>query len=98
MADVKPSAEPTLQADDATRTVLAVLRDRSMDGYTLMSKSGLDRPRLEQILRDLTARALVRATGYITADRLGESFFSVPQDMLGYVDQLLGRVRSVFYR
>lgn len=97
MPEVKPGAEQTPLGDDALN-VLGVLRDRSMDGYTLMSKSGSDRVQLEKILRDLTTRALVRATGYITADRLGESFFSVPQDMLGYVDQLLGRVRSAFYR
>ena len=98
MAEVKPGTEPTpFPYDDALR-VLAVLRDRSMDGYNLMSKSALDRDALERTLRDLTGRALVRATGYLTADRLGESFFSVPQDVLGYVDQLLGRVRNTYYK
>jgi hypothetical protein len=93
----KPGPEQTPSADEAMK-VLAVLRDQSMDGYTLMSRAGVDRQQLESILRDLTGRAIVRATGYITAERLGESFFSVPQDMLGYVDQLLGRVRSIYYK
>jgi hypothetical protein len=78
--------------------VLSVLRDKSMNGYMLLSKSALQRDALLTSLRELTGQALVRASGEITVERMGESFFSIPMEALGYVDQLLGRVRRVQYR
>jgi hypothetical protein len=75
-----------------------VLRDKSMNGYMLLSKSALDREKLLASLHELTAQALVRTSGEITVERMGESFFSIPMEALGYVDQLLGRIRGVQYR
>lgn len=75
--------------------VLAALREKAMNGYSLLQKSSLKRHELEGSLRELTSQALVRATGDISAERMGESFFSIPMDALDYVDQLLGRLRRI---
>ena len=79
------------QLDENAINVLTVLRERSMDGYALLSKTKLDRKALETTLRQLVGRALVRVTGDYTEERLGESFFSVPSEVVGFVDQVLGR-------
>jgi len=78
--------------------VLAALRDQAMNGYLLLSKSGLDRDVLETSLRTLTSQALVRVAGDVTAERLGESYFSISREALNYVDQLLGRIRLPQYK
>ena len=78
--------------DLATR-VLQTIRERAMDGYTVMQRARVEPQELATALKELQARGAVSIKGDVTPDRVGESYLSVPPSSLGYVDFLLGRVR-----
>lgn len=88
--------EDQLDGDDLK--VLGALREQAMDGYTLQSKTNLKGEELGAPLRKLVGQALVKVSGDLTPDRIGESFFSVPIDAVGYADSLLGRLGRVYNR
>jgi len=71
--------------------VLGALRDRSMDGYNLMSRTSLDQTELNTSLNQLVNRKLVNVEGDLGGDRMLEAYFSLPVDALSYADSLLGR-------
>jgi hypothetical protein len=75
-----------------TLKVLGALREQSMDGYTLQSKTLLQKEDLAKSLSQLVSQALVKVAGDLNPERIGESFFSVPIDAVGYADSLLGRL------
>jgi hypothetical protein len=78
--------------DSAVR-VLQAIRERAMDGYTVMKRARVEPPELSAALIDLQSRGAVSIKGDVSPDRVGESYLSVPPSSLGYVDFLLGRVR-----
>lgn len=71
--------------------VLGALRDRSMDGYNLMSRTSLGQTELNTSLNQLVSRKLVNVEGDLGGDRMLEAYFSLPVDALSYADSLLGR-------
>lgn len=83
--------EPPL-SEDALRILLAI-RERAMDGYTVMKRARVNPEQLAKELLELQSRGAVSVKGDLSADRVGESYLSVPVSSISYVDYLLGRVR-----
>ncbi len=73
--------------------VLHELRSSSLPGYALLSKTGLSVEQLINAANGLRDRFLVRVTGEMTQGAIRDSVFSVPIDMIGEVDILLGNLR-----
>jgi hypothetical protein len=78
----------------SAKKVLEAVRSRSMDGYSLLSKTGLDTSALAAAVGELLSRELVRVTGDLNPDSIGDSVFSVPVDAVGNTDIALGRLRA----
>ncbi len=78
--------------DTATR-VLSALRESAMDGYTLLSKSGVSTTELSAAARELLGRGAIEIRGDVNPERVRESYMYVPPNAIGYVDYLLGRIR-----
>jgi hypothetical protein len=84
--------EPPPLSTPAKR-VLSVLRESAMDGYVLLSKSGVTTAELSEAALELIDRGLIVIKGEPTSERVLESYMYVPPNAIGYVDVLLGRVR-----
>ena len=82
---------PTL-SDEATK-ILHALRERALDGYSLMSRTGLDRQKLYEGIRELVGLDVVSFRGDLNPELIGEAYLIVPPTVFGYVDMLLGQVR-----
>ncbi len=82
---------PTL-SDEASK-ILRALRDRALDGYSLMSKTGLGPEQLYEGIRELVALDVVSLKGDLNPELIGEAYLVVPPTVFGYVDMLLGQVR-----
>jgi DNA-binding IclR family transcriptional regulator len=82
---------PTL-SDEALK-VLRALRERALDGYSLMSKTGLDRTKLYEGIRELVGLDLVNLKGDLNPELIGEAYLVVPPSVFGYADMLLGQLR-----
>ena len=79
---------------DAAKKVLQAVRASSMSGYALLSKTGLGATELASAIEELLARELVRVTGDLSPDAIGDSVFSVPVDAVGNADVALGKLRA----
>ena len=79
---------------EPAKKVLEAVRSRSMDGYSLLSKTGLGMPQLAEAVAELLRRELVRVTGDLGPDSIGDSVFSVPVDAVGNADVALGKLRA----
>ena len=79
-------------SDDAIK-LLRVLRERAMDGYTLVSKVSLPKAQVLAGLRELMDFELIRARGDVDLSSFGESYLSVPPDFQNRVDRLLESLR-----
>ena len=78
---------PTL-SDDALK-VLRAARERALDGYSLMSKTGLDQDKLYAAVRELVEEELVSMRGVLTPALIGDVYLVVPPQVFGYADLLL---------
>jgi hypothetical protein len=79
-------------SDESVR-VLEAIRERAMDGYTVMQRARVQPQELVTALRELQNRGAISIKGDLNPDRVGETYLSVPPNSLGYVDFLLGRLR-----
>jgi hypothetical protein len=79
-----------LHAD--ARPVLEVIRDQALDGYALMSRTGLGFDQLKAAVTALVRSKLVAVTGSLDRERFGDSMFSVPIDAVGDADVALDRL------
>jgi len=84
---------PTQTLDANEIKVLQELRSSSLPGYALQSKTGLGVPELIDAANKLRDRMLLRVTGELNASAISDSIFSVPIDVIGEVDVLLGNLR-----
>jgi len=84
--------QPPTLSDDALK-VLRAVRDRALDGYNLMSKTGLDPQKLYQAISQLVAEDLVSIRGDLNPDLIGDVYLVVPPTAFGYADLLLGQLR-----
>ena len=82
---------PTL-SDEAIK-VLRVVRERNTDGYTIMSKTGLDAKQLEVAVLSLLQAGLISIEGEPFEKKIGEAYLWVPLDAKGYADLILGPLR-----
>ncbi len=71
--------------NDDSKLVLRVLAERDMDGYTLMSKSGLDLARLEAAVRQLVPPGLLNVKGDVAGERMLKSYFMAPPNVMRFV-------------
>ncbi len=74
--------------------VLRAVRDRALDGYSLLSKTGLAPVQLVDALVALQSKGLVIVKGELAPNAVGDSIIAVPPDAIGDVDNLLGLIRS----
>jgi hypothetical protein len=81
-----PLTEPAVR-------VLQTIRERAMDGYTVIQRARVEPQELTIALQELQSRGAVSIKGDLSTDRVGESYLSVPPNSLSYVDFLLGRLR-----
>jgi hypothetical protein len=79
--------------DDDSAAVLRALRERAMDGYSLLSRTGLDPVKLINALQQLQSVGVVSVKGELNASNVGDAYLFVPTDQKGYVDALLGTFR-----
>jgi hypothetical protein len=73
---------PKELSDDAQK-VLSVLRKSASDGYTLMSRTGLDPKKLETAVGELVDMDLVEVKGEQSAANLGEAYLFVTAQAKG---------------
>ncbi len=71
--------------------VLRALRERSMDGYMLMKKTGLSEGELSAVVERLASNGLVEISGNISAQEIGRSRIWIPADTVGKVDSLISQ-------
>ncbi len=79
-------AGPSL-TNEALKVLLA-LRDSALDGYSLLSKTGLQRNTLVTALSELLARNIVIVKGELEKDRVGDVYVSVRPSARGYTEML----------
>src|SRR5262245_23374163 len=84
---------PTQELGKNEMKVLQELRLNSLPGYALLSKTGLGVEDLIGAANNLRDRMLLRVTGELTSRAISDSIFSVPIDVIGEVDILLGNLR-----
>jgi hypothetical protein len=66
--------------------VLKLLGEKAMDGYTILSKSGLSRVDLSAALKELKANSMIDASGDLGEDRIGEAYLWVLPSAKRYAD------------
>ena len=79
--------------NEQTVRILRAVRERAMDGYTVLRRARVSPDELSSALLELQSRGAVSIKGDMSPDRVGEIYVSVPPSAIGYVDFLLGRVR-----
>lgn len=72
--------------------ILRVLRERAMDGYTLMSRTSLQGEEFEKALNELIKLSLVNVKGEAYGPAIGEAYLWVPPDAKRYADFLLSNL------
>ena len=73
--------------------VLRAARGRAIDGYSLMSKTGLHAEQLNSAIRELVDEDLVSTRGELDPKVIGDVYLVVPPTAFGYADYLLGELR-----
>ena len=84
--------DPRGQLSEGALKVLNEVRDRSMDGYTVMYRTRLSPADLETAVRELVGQKLLEVKGELYATDIGEAVLYVPPQAKGYADFVLGRL------
>ncbi len=79
---------PPAASDDALKILMA-LRESAADGYSLLSKTRLDRDALTKALGELLAQKIIFVKGELETARIGEVYVSVRPSARGYADMML---------
>ncbi len=77
------------QLSDKEVKVLRAVRKSAMDGYSLLSATGLDAQDLVDALSKL--QNVVSIKGELLKDRIGEAYVALPPNNRGFVDMILAR-------
>ena len=88
--------EPAL-SEQAMKLLSEITRE-SGDGYTLMSRTGLNRADFQAAVKQLQEQGVIEVKGDTSVKRVGEAYFYVPLPAQGKVDVLLGRFGNLFAR
>ena len=78
---------PTDEA--AIDMILRNLRESSMDGYSLLSKTGIDEEKLVAILQTKLSR-IVTVQGALPKERIGKAYLSIRPSARGEAERFLG--------
>ncbi len=77
------------QLGDNEVKVLRAVRRSAMDGYSLLSTTGLDAQGLVDTL--LKLQNVISIKGELVKERVGEAYVALPPNNRGYVDLILAR-------
>jgi hypothetical protein len=77
------------QLSDKEVKVLRAVRKSAMDGYSLLSTTGLDAQDLVDALSKL--QNVVSIKGELLKERIGEAYVALPPNNRGFVDMILAR-------
>lgn len=80
MAGPKESIEDPGNPEEDAKLVLRVVAERDMDGYLLSKMTGLKGAPLENAVRLLSSRGLLKVKGEIAGPRMLESWFQAAPD------------------
>jgi len=72
---------------DTKLRVVSVLRDSAMDGYRLMSRTGLDEEALSAVLLEL--QSVIGVKGELSAKKVGEAYLYVRPEARDMADMML---------
>jgi hypothetical protein len=79
-----------VESDEAALgMIIRTLRESSMDGYSLLSKTGIDEDKLVKMLRTKLSR-IVTVRGDLTKERIGRAYLSIPPNAGQEADRVLG--------
>jgi hypothetical protein len=78
-----------MQLSVAGSKVLSTLLNQAMDGYTLMSKTGLNNQQLADVVAELVGSSLVSVQGGVNPNQIGEAYLGVPPSAAGTVEFIL---------
>lgn len=79
-----------VESDEATLgMIIRTLRESSMDGYSLLSKTGIDEDKLVEMLRTKLSR-IVTVRGDLTKERIGRAYLSIPPSAGQEAERVLG--------
>lgn len=81
--------------DDAALRVLGVVRRQAGDGFTLMSKSGLDAKEFASAVRSLQTNRLISVEGVPSEDKIGDAYVYVPPHAKSRSDLIISRQQSL---
>ena len=81
--------------DPALLRVLEVVRRQAGDGFTLMSRSGLDPSEFTKVVRSLQSSQLVSVEGVLSAEKIGDAYVYVPPQAKNRSDFLISRQQSL---
>lgn len=81
--------------DDAVLRVLGVVRRQAADGFTLMSRSGLDPSEFATAVRSLQSNQLVSVEGVLSAEKIGDAYVYVPPQAKSRSDFIISRQQSL---
>jgi hypothetical protein len=76
------------------KRVLNALSERAGDGYSLLSRTGLNLDQLESATQKLIDLRLIAVEGEIHGDRIGKAYLWVPPEAQGKVEYLLGKLMA----
>ena len=86
------AAIPTISEE--AKKVLRALTERASDGYTVLSRTGLNATQLEEAVQNLLDLGLVGVQGEPHGDDIGRVYLWVPPDAQGRADYLLGKLMA----
>ena len=75
------------EAPDPKLRVISVLRDSAMDGYRLMSRTGLDEGTLSAVLLEL--QSIIGVKGELSTKKVGEAYLYVRPEARDMADMML---------
>ena len=69
--------------------IIRTLRESSMDGYSLMQRTGIDEDKLVEVLQTKLSR-IVTVQGDLTKERIGRAYMSILPSARGEAERVLG--------
>jgi hypothetical protein len=74
------------------KKILRLLTQQAMEGYSLMSRTGLKQDELQTAVDELLNRSLISIKGAPSGDELGKAYLWVPPNVQGRAEYLLGEL------
>lgn len=94
MTEPMEKSEPQKPSREQISRVLVALREQAMDGYMLMSRTGLTEEELATVIRYLTTIGVVTIKGESTAKEIGRAYVWIPPSIRGKAEALFDTLTS----